>query len=84
MMALIGGTTPNMPEHNPRGRTADPQVPEAHDPVEVNEVPSGTAVSDWTAPREWSIRSAYIAGDVGTWRAFCSQQPPYGSVQLAD
>lgn len=34
-------------------------------PLEVNEVPSGAAVLDWTVPREWNIRGAYIASDDG-------------------
>jgi aminopeptidase-like protein len=36
-----------------------------HVPLEVHEIPTGTQVLDWTIPKEWNIKSAYIKNSEG-------------------
>jgi aminopeptidase-like protein len=37
-----------------------------HIPIEVREIPTGTPAFDWSVPREWNIKGAYIARLDGT------------------
>jgi aminopeptidase-like protein len=48
------------------GNRASFEILRRHAPFEVVEVPSGTPVFDWSVPREWNVREAWIAGPDGT------------------
>jgi len=36
-----------------------------HIPLEIHEVPTGAPVFDWTVPKEWNIRDAYVKNMAG-------------------
>jgi len=41
------------------------RVLQAHIPLELHEVPTGTQVFDWTVPKEWNIHDAYVKNPSG-------------------
>jgi len=41
------------------------RIIQRHIPLEIKEVPTGTKVFDWTVPKEWNIRDAYVKNHRG-------------------
>ena len=41
------------------------RILQEHIPLEIREVPTGVQVFDWTVPREWNIRDAWIKNSAG-------------------
>jgi aminopeptidase-like protein len=66
MMALIEELFPICRSITGDGLRRTLKILERYIPIEVHEVRSGTPVLDWTVPREWNIRDAYIAHEDGT------------------
>jgi aminopeptidase-like protein len=66
MMALIEKLFPICRSITGNGIRETLAILQDYIPLELNEVPSGTPVFDWTVPREWNIREAYIARSDGT------------------
>lgn len=61
-------------------------------PLEIREVPSGTPVLDWTVPREWNVREAWVKNSQGkkvidfqdhNLRLLNYSVPMYGKVPLS-
>jgi aminopeptidase-like protein len=66
MMALIEELFPICRSITGNGVRQTLEILRRYIPLEVYEVRSGTPVLDWTVPREWNIRDAYVASDNGT------------------
>jgi aminopeptidase-like protein len=66
MMALIAELFPICRSITGNGVRQTLSILRRYLPLELHEVPSGTAAFDWSVPHEWNIRDAYIARPDGT------------------
>lgn len=65
MHALIAELYPICRSITGAGMRASLRTLQRQIPLELHEVPSGTPVFDWTVPREWNIRDAYVKNAQG-------------------
>lgn len=65
MYQLIGDLYPICRSITGDGLRQSLKILQQHVPLELNEVPSGTNVFDWTIPKEWNIRDAYVKNSRG-------------------
>lgn len=65
MYALIGQLYPLCRSLTGKGVRETLRILQEHIPLVMREVPSGTPVFDWTIPKEWNIRDAYVSNARG-------------------
>ena len=65
MYQLIAELYPICRSITGNGLRATLNILRQHIPLEIHEVPTGTAVFDWTIPQEWNIRDAYVKNSKG-------------------
>ena len=41
------------------------KIIQEHIPIKIHEIPTGTNVFDWTIPKEWNIKDAYVKDEDG-------------------
>jgi aminopeptidase-like protein len=61
MMSLLRDLFPICRSITGHGLRHSLGVIRSHVPIEIREVPSGAPALDWTVPREWNVREAWIA-----------------------
>jgi aminopeptidase-like protein len=65
MYQLMGELYPICRSITGNGLRESLRLIQKHIPLELHEVPSGTAVFDWNIPKEWNIRDGYVKGPGG-------------------
>ncbi|MGV9549772.1 DUF4910 domain-containing protein [Streptomyces ardesiacus] len=65
MYALVERMYPLCRSITGDGVRATLRIVDEYIPLHVHEVPTGTQVLDWTVPKEWNVRDAYVADTAG-------------------
>ncbi|KOT96069.1 DUF4910 domain-containing protein [Streptomyces ardesiacus] len=65
MYALVERMYPLCRSITGDGVRATLRIVDEYIPLHVHEVPTGTQVLDWTVPKEWNVRDAYVADAAG-------------------